>query len=551
MTTDFQSFNLHPALVQAVDELGYEAPTEIQAGAIPLLMAGCDVLGQAQTGTGKTAAFALPMLHGLEADVKAKGNVQGLIVAPTRELAIQVAKAVYQYGRHRETRVLAIYGGQSYSRQIGRLRRGVDIVVGTPGRMLDLIRKGELDLSQVRYLVLDEADEMLSMGFIEDIEAILSETPEARQTALFSATLPKAIRRLGDRYMREPQAITVNPQQMTVAETEQRHYLVYEEDKLAALIRIFEMETISSALIFTRTKIGARELADSLFARGFQAEALHGDMSQAARETVMGRFRSGHLTILVATDVAARGLDIDDVSHVINYDIPFNADSYVHRIGRTGRAGKSGVAITLVTPRDRRRLQKIESYTMQPIHRASLPSPKVVQAHRDAHFLKTMQEQLAKVTSQELDLVKQMTDAGYDPLDIAAAAIQLLRAEETQRPIEAVREVNLSTYHKSRKRKKRGKYNRRSKGKGKRNRRHEPGMVRLNLDAGKAQGIRPRDVVGAIAGETGISSRAIGAIDIHRQETFVDVAEKHAHKVIKKMRGCRVRGKDVTLTLAE
>ena len=300
MTTDFQGFNLHPTLMQAVNEMGYEAPTPIQIGAIPALMAGRDVLGQAQTGTGKTAAFALPLLHGLNVGDEIQRPVQGLIVAPTRELAIQVARAVHQYGRHRGARVLAVYGGQSYSRQIGRLTHGVDIVVGTPGRMLDLIRKGVLDLSGVRYLVLDEADEMLSMGFIEDIEAILSETPATRQTALFSATLPKPIRRLADHYMREPEAITINPQRLTVAETEQRYYTVHEDDKLGALTRIFEVEDINSALIFARTKLRTAELADALLARGFQAESLHGDLNQQARETVMGRFRNGHVTLLVA-----------------------------------------------------------------------------------------------------------------------------------------------------------------------------------------------------------------------------------------------------------
>ncbi len=358
MSTEFRMFSLHPALMQAVDELGYESPTPIQERAIPVLMSGRDVLGQAQTGTGKTAAFALPMLHALQYD-KVDIGVQGLVVTPTRELALQVAEAIAEYGRHRGVRVLAVYGGQSYALQIGRLQRGVDIVIGTPGRMLDLIQKGVLDLSHVRYLVLDEADEMLSMGFIEDIEAILKETPPTRQTALFSATLPEPIRRLADRYMSTPAAITINPQRLTVAETEQRYYVVTEEDKLAALTRLFEMEEMSGVLIFTRTKVRAAELADALFARGIQAEALHGDLSQPARETVMNRFRRGQIAVLV----------------VVNYDLPFDPEIYVHRIGRTGRAGKSGIAITLATPGERHRLQAIEAYTMQPITRTKLPTP--------------------------------------------------------------------------------------------------------------------------------------------------------------------------------
>ncbi len=548
MTTEFQAFALHPALMQAVDELGYESPTPIQARAIPALMSGRDVLGQAQTGTGKTAAFALPMLHALETE-GARGSVQGLVVAPTRELAMQVAQAIYEYGRHRGVRVLAVYGGQSYTHQIGRLQRGVDIVIGTPGRMLDLIRKGVLDLSGVRYLVLDEADEMLSMGFIEDIEAILSETPPTRQTALFSATLPEPIRRLADRYMSTPEAITINPKRLTVAETEQRYYVVNEEDKLAALTRLLETEVMTSALVFTGTKVRASELADALFARGIQAEALHGDLSQPARETVMNRFRRGQIAVLVATDVAARGLDIDDVSHVVNYDLPFDPEIYVHRIGRTGRAGKKGVAITLATPRDRRRLQEIEAFTMQPISRAKLPTAADILARRDAQFLLKMGGQLESELSNEYTLVAQMMAAGHAAEDIAAAAIRLARAQEQQRPIEEIKEVPV------RQQQHRAKFEdrpeprptRAPRRKGER----EPGMVRLWLNVGEAHGIRPRDIVGAIAGETGIPGRAIGAIEIHPQQTFVDVAEQHAGQVLHKMKHWKVRGRVVVLKASD
>jgi len=551
MSTEFEAFSLHPALMQAVDELGYESPTPIQERAIPALMNGRDVLGQAQTGTGKTAAFALPMLHGLQTD-EARGHVQGLVVAPTRELAIQVAKAVYEYGQHRGVRVLAVYGGQSYSHQISRLQRGVDIVIGTPGRMLDLIRKNVLDLSAVRYLVLDEADEMLSMGFIEDIEAILSETPPTRQTALFSATLPSRIRQLADRYMSTPEAITINPKRLTVAETEQRYYLVNEEDKLPALTRLLETEDMTSALVFTRTKVRASELADALLARGIQAEELHGDLSQQARETVMNRFRRGQVTVLVATDVAARGLDVDDISHVVNYDIPFDPEVYVHRIGRTGRAGKSGVALMLVTSRERRRLQQIESFTMQPIARAKLPTPAEILARRDAQFLLKMGGQLEGELDNASDnahaLVAQMVTAGYAVSDIAAAAIRLARAQEKQRPIEEIREVPARSQRHAKFEKKPGRRPQRApRRKGER----EPGMARLWLNVGHAHGIRPRDIVGAIAGETGISGRAIGAIDIQHQQTFVDVAERHANKVLHKMKHWKVRGRAVVLKASD
>ena len=547
VSVTFQTFGLRPELVQAVTELGYETPTPIQTGAIPLLLAGSDVLGQAQTGTGKTAAFALPMLHALDPQC---GSVQGLVVAPTRELANQVATAIYDYGTHQGVRVLPVYGGQSYSRQIGRLRRGVDIVVGTPGRMLDLIRRKSLDLSGVRFLVLDEADEMLSMGFIEDIEAILSETPETRQTALFSATLHKPIRNLADRYMHAPESVIINPKQLTVANVEQRYYVVRGSDKLAALTRLLEMETISSALIFARTRVGAAGLAEALFARGFQAEALHGELSQQARETVLGRFRRGRVALVVATDVAARGLDIEDVSHVINYDLPLNPEYYVHRIGRTGRAGKNGVAITLVTPQERWRVRKIEKYARCSISYSKLPSVDQILTHRDEQFMDLLADQLVQgQLERERDLVAKLAAAGCDPLDLAAAAIQLARVEEQHRPIEEIAEIRTPDKRRAPsrqaqdKRTSRGKQSRRKGGR-------EPGMVRLSMNAGRSDGLHPSEIVGAIAGTASIPGKAIGAIRINQRQTYVDVTQKHVALVLRKMRGWKLRGQAIVLERA-
>jgi len=547
VSVTFQTFGLRPELVQAVTELGYETPTPIQTGAIPLLLAGSDVLGQAQTGTGKTAAFALPMLHALDPQC---GAVQGLVVAPTRELANQVATAIYDYGTHQGVRVLPVYGGQSYSRQIGRLRRGVDIVVGTPGRMLDLIRRKSLDLSGVRFLVLDEADEMLSMGFIEDIEAILSETPETRQTALFSATLHKPTRNLADRYMHAPESVIINPKQLTVANVEQRYYVVRESDKLAALTRLLEMETISSGLIFARTRVGAAGLAESLFARGFQAEALHGELSQQARETVLGRFRRGRVALVVATDVAARGLDIEDVSHVINYDLPLNPEYYVHRIGRTGRAGKKGIAITLVTPQEGWRVRKIEKYARCSISYAKLPSVDQILTHRDEQFMDLLADQLVQgQLERERDLVAKLAAAGCDPLDLAAAAIQLARVEEQRRPIEEIAEIRTPDKRRAPsrqaqdKRTPRGKQSRRKGGR-------EPGMVRLSMNAGRLHGLHPSEIVGAIAGTASIPGKAIGAIRINQRQTYVDVTQKHAALVLRKMRGWKLRGQAIVLERA-
>ena len=533
MSSNFESFELDPELVRAVGDMAYEAPTPIQVQTIPALLEGRDVLGQAQTGTGKTAAFALPMLNNLDAEVR---GVKGLVIEPTRELAIQVAKAVRDYSRHQRVDVLAVYGGQAYDRQIRRLRRGVDIVVGTPGRMLDLIRKQILDLGAVQFVVLDEADQMLSMGFIEDMEAILKETPSTRQTALFSATLPQPIRRLADNYMQDPITVAINPDQVTVPETEQRYYLVNDADKLAALTRLLETESATRTLVFVRTKVSAAGLAEELFGRGFQAEALHGDMVQSARETVMGHFRQGQTAILVATDVAARGLDIQDVSHVINYDVPYDPEDYVHRIGRTGRAGKSGVAIMLLTPKERRRLHGIEAFTLQTIRQAELPTVEEVLARRDARFTESLLAELAELKPRSSALVEHLESLGFPTAEIAAASMQLARNTMGEPEVESVRAV--------------GDFERGRRDTAKRARggdRRKSGIRQLAMDVGKSEGVRPRDVVGAIAGEAGVPGRAVGAIEIQDHRTLIEVAERYADRVLAKMRRVRMRGHWVTL----
>jgi ATP-dependent RNA helicase DeaD len=537
---NFEELNLRPELMQAIKELGYENPTPIQERAIPALIAGRDVLGQAQTGTGKTAAFAFPMLEQMDFS---RRTVQGLILAPTRELASQVSEAIHEYGKHLGARVLAIYGGSSYARQIKRLEGGIHIVVGTPGRVIDLIDKGSLDLSEVRYLVLDEADEMLKMGFIDDVQTILSRTPETRQTALFSATLSTDIRRLAKKYMHDPETVAIEVKTLTVPQVEQRYYLIDDSSKLAAVARLLEVEEITSALIFVRTKLGAAQLADELLSRNFAVEALHGDMAQDARETVMKRFRRGQISALVATDVAARGLDIEDMSHVINYDVPYDAEDYVHRIGRTGRAGKTGVAITLVTPRERRWLRTIETFTGQRMTQAKLPTPADVYARRDARFSDQLETLLAEPDlGRELSVVNRLLEAGFDATQIAAAAIRFARAGEAQRPVEEIREAKERV---ERERERSSEWSRK-----KPNSRNEPGMVRLSLNAGRSHGIQPGDVVGAIAGETGIPGRAIGAIDIHADETFVDVKDIHVDRVLKQMQKRTLRGRQVTLKRA-
>jgi ATP-dependent RNA helicase DeaD len=537
MTTEFTSFNLRPELVQAVVALGYMAPTPIQTSIIPLMLDGADVIGQAQTGTGKTAAFALPILHHLQDGLR---TPQALIVTPTRELALQITGAFSELGQYSQVRPLAIYGGSSYTRQIRQLKQGVDVVVGTPGRLLDLIGRSLLDLSAIRTLVLDEADEMLSMGFIEDIEAILAATPDTRQTALFSATLPDPIRRLAEKYMHAPQPISIQPEQVTVAATEQRYYLVHPADKTAALTRLFEVEEVVSALIFVRTRAGTSELANSLTHRGFPAEALNGDLNQEARERTLNRFRQGQIQVLVATDVAARGLDIEGITHVFNYDLPHDAEGYVHRIGRTGRAGKTGIAITLATPRERRILRAIESYTHQRMIHAQLPSVEEIYARREAELVRLLNVWIQRGRCrQERTIVENLVAQGGDPLEIAAAALKMARAEEKQRPIatvqavieEAPRRPERRTRHAGNLRE--GKYSRgRTLSRGSVS--HEPGMVRLSMSMGKADGIRPSDVVGAIAFHADIPGTTIGKIFIEDQHTLLDVPENLVSQVLSK-----------------
>jgi len=546
MTTEFTQLNLHPQLLQAVAERGYLTPTPIQASLIPVMLTGQDVIGQAQTGTGKTAAFALPMLHNLESD---QNHVQGLVLVPTRELALQVAEAIAEYGQHRKVRVLAIYGGQSYSLQINRLKRGVDIVVGTPGRLLDLMRKDILKIQNIRTVVLDEADEMLSMGFIEDIETILAETPASRQTALFSATLPQEIRRLADQYLREPHAITIQREQITVAAIEQRYYFVNETDKLAALTRLFEMEPVTSVLIFVRTRLATGDLANELTLRGFPSEALNGDLNQESRERTLSRFRQNQIKVLVATDVAARGLDIDDISHVINYELPDDPELYVHRIGRTGRAGKTGIAISLVSPYEKRRLRQVEAFTRHKIDRATLPSEEDIRKSREEQLLSQVAVWLQRGRCRrERELAESLVAEGHDPLEIAAVALKLARLEEKQRPIAPLTDViEPRPRHFERQAM-------RSNHAGRLPRlahtSHEPDMVRLSLNAGKEHGIRPNDIVGAIAAHADIPGYLIGKIYIQESHSLVDVPEALAAQVLAKSGAVRIRKQPISLRRA-
>lgn len=527
MIKDFGSLGLPPLLVQTLYEKGYNAPTLIQSELIPAMLAGRDVIGQSQTGTGKTAAFGLPILHHFQPGNR---HVQGLIVTPTRELAIQVANAMAQYGCKTGVKIATIYGGQSYYTQISALKKGVDVVVGTPGRLLDLIQKRHLNLANVSTVVLDEADEMLSMGFIADIEAILKATPDQRQTALFSATMPQPILRLADRFLRKPCRFTVGRKKLTVATVEQRYYLINESDRLAALTRLFEIEPIVSALVFSRTRVSTGELATELVGRGFAAEVLNGDLGQDAREKVLQRFRDNQIKVLVATDVAARGLDIDHVSHVFNYDLPQDPEVYVHRIGRTGRAGKSGVAISLLAPSERWLLKKIETYTKQEMTRVDLPTQDAIYTHRDQQLAEKMIVWLRRGRcNKERQMVSALMDEGHDVTDIAAAALKLVRAEEKQRPIAPIGEVREE--HSKRSKRSTNKTRQHPKGRNHRTS-HEKGMVCLTLNGGSAHGLSVSHIVGSLAFQADIPGNCIGKIRIEDNASFVDVPENVVDQIL-------------------
>jgi len=563
MTVQFEDLNLRPELVQAINALGYTQPTPIQAGIIPLMQSGHDVTGQAQTGTGKTAAFALPILDRMDPDQRLP---QALVVAPTRELALQVTEMIQTLGQFMDVRVLTVYGGTSYTQQLNQLRRGVHVVVGTPGRILDLVKRGRLELAEVRTVVLDEADEMLSMGFIEDMEAILAVTPEDRQTTLFSATLPPRIRELARKYLHNPKTVSIQPEQVTVAATEQRVYYVNEHDKLAVLTRLFEMEEIASALIFTRTRIRTGELVTELNQRGYPSEALSGDLSQDAREHTMARFRSGQVKVLVATDVAARGLDVEGITHVFNYDIPEETETFVHRIGRTGRAGRTGIAISLARPSERRQIRQIEQFTHQEMQEGTIPTAEDIQSKRVDSLLGKVETWLKRGRAkEERALVETLLAAGYDAIDIAAAALKVARAEEKQRPIPEISPLpEKSVRPERRPRSERSDRTGRVQSRGRNQREStapnkprasirgkqsdEEGMIRLELGLGKVDGLRPSDVVASIAGTAGIPGTALGRIYIQNHRTTVDVSEEYLEKVISANNKFQARGQSFSLT---
>ena len=567
----FSELNLSPALLKVIKEIGYETPSPIQAATIPLLLDNRDVLGQAQTGTGKTAAFALPILSRI--DIKQQ-TPQALVLAPTRELAIQVAEAFQTYAAHiKDFHVLPIYGGQSYGPQLSALRRGVHVVVGTPGRVIDHLEKGSLDLSKLKTLVLDEADEMLRMGFIDDVEQILQKTPATRQTALFSATMPSAIKRIAKTYLRDPQEVTVAAKTGTADNIRQRYWMVSGMQKLDALTRILEAEPFDGMIIFARTKLGTEELAGKLNARGFAATAINGDMQQAQRERTIQQLKDGKIDILVATDVAARGLDVERISHVVNYDVPSDPESYTHRIGRTGRAGRSGEAILFITPREQGLLKAIERATRQPVAPLTLPTVKTI---NDVRIAKFKEEITATLEKGGLDVFRSLIEEyerelNVPAVDIAAALAKLARGDvplllekQDRAPKAATWEERparpASTFTTNAVPSPQPRFDRADRAdrgdrgdapafkKERVQRPSEEGMGTFRIEVGHSHGVKPGNIVGAIANEAGIESKYIGRIEIYDDFSTLDLPSDMPPDIMEHLKKVWVAGQQLNIT---
>jgi ATP-dependent RNA helicase DeaD len=543
--TTFEDLGLRPELLGALSALGYEEPTPIQQEAIPPLVEGRDLLGQAATGTGKTAAFALPILQRMTAHRTERPPV-ALVLVPTRELAVQVSEALHRYGRELGARVLPVYGGAPIVRQLRSLESGVDVVVATPGRALDLLNRGSLQLGEIATVVLDEADEMLDMGFAEDLEAILDETPETRQTVLFSATMPRRLDALARRHLSDPVRITIAREKAPAGEAprvRQTAYVVPRAAKPAALGRILDIEAPTAAIVFCRTREEVDSLTETLNGRGYRAEALHGGMSQEQRDRVMGRLRGGTAELLVATDVAARGLDIEQLTHVVNYDVPSAPESYVHRIGRVGRAGREGVAITLAEPREHRMLKTIERVAGAPISVQTVPT---VADLRNRRLQLTQAGLRESLLTDDLDrfrvVVETLTDE-FDLMEVALAAIKL--AHEAGGAADDDEEIPQVTFRpdSGKRPDARG-----ARADAPRARRASGGpAARLFVGAGREAGIRPGDLVGAITGETGLTGRDIGAIEIHQRFALVEVPESAADEVIGALKSTMIKGRKATV----
>lgn len=551
----FAALGLEPRLITALTALGYEEPTPIQKEAIPTLLAGKDIVGMAATGTGKTAAFALPMLQ-LLADGRKPGHPSALILVPTRELAMQVAEAVHKYGRAFNTKVLPVYGGAAFGQQARSLERGIDVVVATPGRALDHIRRGTMKLAGVSIVALDEADEMLDMGFAEDIEAILTETPKTRQTMLFSATMPPRIEGIARQHLTNPVTIRVAREKVQAGEApkvRQTAYIVPRSHKLAALARVLDVEAPAAALVFCRTRNEVEELTETLSARGYRPEALHGGLTQDQRDRVMRMFRAGTADLLVATDVAARGLDVEHLSHVVNFHIPPEPESYIHRIGRVGRAGREGVAITLAEPKEHRMLRNIERITGQRIEVARVPTVADLRAKQFELTRASLREAILEGDLDHYRVIVEALVSEFDVMEIALAAVKIAHRAESGGDAEKEEEIPTPRLEQDRPRfdgprRDAPRFDGRPPQRGpSRGRGPGPGMARLFVAAGREAGISPRDLVGVIANQAGVPGQDIGGIEIAERFSIVEVPEEIADFVIENVNGTRIRGRKVAV----
>ena len=563
--TLFKDLNLSDPVLKSLDSVGYETPTPIQARTIPPLLLGKDVLGEAQTGTGKTAAFALPILSRIDTKKKIP---QVLVLAPTRELAIQVAEAFQRYAsKIKGFHVLPVYGGQDYSGQIRALKRGVHVVVGTPGRVMDHMRRGTLNVSELDCLVLDEADEMLRMGFIDDVEWVMEQTPQDRQIALFSATMPKEIRRIAQRYLNDPEEITIKVKTTTAETIRQRFMTVSGVQKLDALTRILEVESFDAIIIFVRTKTATVELTEKLSARGYGAAAINGDIAQNQRERTINQFKKGKLDILIATDVAARGLDVQRISHVINYDIPYDTESYVHRIGRTGRAGREGEAILFVAPREKRMLSSIERATRKKIEPMELPSTKVINEKRVDRFKDKINETIANgdLAFFEKLLTEYQQENDVSTVTVAAALAKLFQGDEPMLIEKSAKRQRGSEERSQDRRSQRGSDDRNKSRKSQE--RNKPGldkaassrpprkgapgveMEQFRLEVGKNDGVEPGNIVGAIANETGLEGDLIQKIKIFDDHSTVDLPEGMPRSLFRSLKKVWVSGKQLNASI--
>jgi ATP-dependent RNA helicase CsdA (EC 5.99.1.-) len=540
----FADLGLSAPILKTLTEIGYETPSPIQAQAIPVLLQGGDILGMAQTGTGKTAAFALPILSNI--DLKQK-SPQVLVLAPTRELAIQVAEAFQTFSRGiKGLHVLPIYGGSEYGTQIRALKRGVHVVVGTPGRVMDHIKKGTLKLDELSAMVLDEADEMLRMGFIDDVEWILKHTPDSRQIALFSATMPKEVHRIANTYLKDPTEVIIKQKSSTASTIDQKYWLVSGLHKLDALTRILEAETFDGIIIFVRTKTATVELAEKLEARGYAAAALNGDIAQNQRERIVDQLKSGKLDILIATDVVARGLDVERISHVINYDIPYDNESYVHRIGRTGRAGRSGTAILFVAPRERRLLRSIEASTKKKIPQMELPTAQEI---NDTRIVRFKDKIVDSAQSKDLDFYQKMVESiesenNIPAIEIAAGLAKLLQGDVPffldEKPIKKAEFSDRND-----------RPNRREKGdRNPRGRRQTPpneGMDRFRIEVGRQHGVKPGNIIGCIANEAGLDGEHIQKLNIEDSYSLVDLPTEMPKDIFNDLKKAWVCGQQLKI----